>query len=66
MYKDINKMISYIEGEIIKAGYDPYEQLLAYIRTLDARYITRQGNARRLILEIEVHQIAHYISNMKR
>ena len=65
MDKEFTERITYIEGELRRAGYDPYEQLSAFVRTQDERYITRSGDARRLILELELNQLTKYVSHMK-
>ena len=41
----MNRIIAAIE----EAGYVPYDQLRAYLKTWDDRYITRHGNARAMI-----------------
>ena len=61
MNREFWKKITYIEHELSSAGYDPYAQLSAYIETGDTRYITRQGNARQLILELDTDMLAAYL-----
>ena len=61
MNQEFWRKITYIEREISDAGYDPYAQLTAYIRTGDTRYITRRGNARQLILELDTTVLADYL-----
>lgn len=58
------RKIRYIIEEIRSAGYDPYAQLSGFVRTRDVRYITRRGNARSLILELDFVQVQDYLSCM--
>lgn len=60
--KDNNQTIDYIVSCIRAAGYDPYAQLYGYINTGNECYITRQGDARRLIKKVEVSQLKNYIA----
>ena len=65
MDKETWSKITYIENEIRSAGYDPYAQLSWFIQTNDARYITRQGNARQLVLELDMGALTEYVMRMK-
>lgn len=62
--KEFEEKITYIVGELRSAGYDPYAQLSGFIRTQDDRYITRRGNARSLILEIDLNLLRQYMMQM--
>ena len=53
--------VEYIISTLRDAGYDPYEQLYAYAITGNETYITRQGNARRIISSIEREKLIEYI-----
>ena len=44
-----------------EAGYNPYDQLYAYLETGLDTYITRKGNARTLVAEIDRDQLWAYI-----
>lgn len=55
--KDIENIITIIK----EAGYNPYEQLYAYLRTGNDAYITRKGNARELVAELDNQNIWEYI-----
>lgn len=46
---------------IQEAGYNPYEQLNAYLQTGLDTYITRKGNARALVSDIDKEQLWAYI-----
>ena len=55
--KDIECIISALRD----AGYDPYEQLYAYAITRNETFITRKGDARRIISSIEREELIEYI-----
>lgn len=57
--------ISEIVSAIKEAGYDPYEQLVGYLKTGQEYYITRTRNARSLIKSLEREQIQQYVSELK-
>ena len=46
---------------IKEAGYEPYDQLYAYVTTGNNSYITRKGNARALVAELDRDRIWNYI-----
>lgn len=60
--KDNNQTIEYIASCIRAAGYDPYAQIYGYIKTSNECYITRQGDARTLIKEVDASQLKNYIA----
>ncbi len=55
--KDIEHIISILQD----AGYDPYEQLYAYAITGNETFITRKGDARRIISSIGREELIEYI-----
>lgn len=55
--KDIECIISALRD----AGYDPYEQLYAYAITGNETFITRKGDARRIISLIDREKLIEYI-----
>ena len=57
--------IEKIVAAIRQAGYDPYAQLTGFLRTQDARYITRTGNARELIGTLDRSKLKYYVKHMK-
>ena len=65
MDMEFYRKIRYIIEEIRSAGYDPYAQLSGFVRTRDVRYITRRGNARSLIQELDFVQVQNYLSCME-
>lgn len=61
-------LIAQLEGiakSIKEAGLDPYEQITGYIRTGNDRYITRTGNARELIKELDRRVLKEYAAYLK-
>ena len=54
------KLRSVIDS-IASAGYNPYEQIYGYYTTGNDIFITRTGNARTLIREIDRKDLAEYI-----
>lgn len=53
--------IESIISSIREAGYEPYDQLVGYVTTGNASYITRTGNARQQIQMLDVEQIRMHI-----
>lgn len=54
------KLRSVIES-IVSAGYEPYEQIYGYYTTGNDIFITRTGNARILIKEIDRENLTEYL-----
>lgn len=59
-----HEKINYIVSQIQNAGYDPYAQLTGFVSTCDDRYITRKGNARGLIWELDLTLLSEYLKHM--
>ena len=57
--------ISEIVSAIKEAGYDPYEQLVGYLKTEQEYYITRTRNARTLIKTLEPERLQQYVSELQ-
>lgn len=58
------KVLSILNGiadSIKAAGLDPYEQLYGYVTTGNELYITRRGDARKLIQKLDSIDITHFI-----
>ena len=52
--------------EAIKdAGYDPYDQLVGYLKTGEDYYITRKRDARSLIKTLDKEQIETFVCDLK-
>ena len=62
MENEFHQKIEYIVSVLHEAGYDPYEQLYAYLHTGNDTYITRKGDARSLVGEVDREQILDYIA----
>lgn len=56
--------MEHIVASIRSAGYEPYDQLYGYLKTGDETYITRTGDARRQIKELDRGQLAQYIQKL--
>ena len=54
-----------IESAIREVGYDPDLQLMAYVQTQDERYITRNHDARRRIVELDWNLLTEYVNQLK-
>ena len=63
MNYDFNKTVKYIISVLKDAGYNPYEQLYAYVKTGDKTYITRTGNARSLVAVLDRAKLQEYIAS---
>ena len=55
------KDIEYVVNVLYKAGYDPYEQLYAYVHTGNITYITRKGDAREIVANLDREKIMKFI-----
>lgn len=64
--QEFNKTMEHIVSSLKQGGYDPYEQLTGYITTGEAHYITRKGNARELISNLDKLKVKSYVLRMKR
>ncbi len=49
-----------------EAGYNPYDQLYGYITTGEITYITRQGNARKIIEGLDKNELREYVTRAMR
>ena len=68
----INILNARIEEKIIEivnaikgAGYDPYEQLVGYLKTGQDYYITRSNDARSLIKTLDRDKLEKYVLDLK-
>lgn len=64
MEKNRNLLMERIVAAIRDAGYVPYDQLTAFMKTGDDRYITRRDNARALIRDVDEKELQKYLRNM--
>ena len=62
MKDKFKETIDYVVSVLKDAGYDPYDQLYAYLNTGNDTYITRKGDARSLVSELDREQIWDYIA----
>lgn len=61
MKDKFKETIDYVVSVLKDAGYEPYDQLYAYASTGNESYITRKGDARKLIAQLDREQIWNYI-----
>lgn len=66
--KAVNKEIFAIKIEHIitlleEAGYEPYSQLKGYVELGNSSYITRHGNAREKVKELDIRDIKAYLDS---
>ena len=57
--------VSEIVSAIKESGYDPYEQLVGYLKTGQEYYITRTRNARTLIKTLEPERLQQYVNELR-
>lgn len=61
MVTEFEKIMEHIVASIRSAGYEPYDQLYGYLKTGDETYITRTGDARRLVKELDCEHLQQYV-----
>lgn len=61
---EFENIIEHIVASIRSAGYEPYDQLYGYLKTGDETYITRTGDARRLVKELDRERLQKYVNAM--
>ena len=64
--KALAEIMAQVETAIQDAGYDPYEQLVGYLKTGQDYYITRRENARGLIKKVNRCWLNHYVYEILR
>ena len=52
----------FVVNALRAAGYDPYAQLMGYVSTGNAAYITRQGGARTMVRGLDARVILEYLT----
>ena len=60
--KEFTEKIEYIIAKLNEKGYSPYEQLAGYVELNNPEYITRHGNAREKIKELDVEDVRVYLN----
>ena len=61
MKDNFQKDMEHIVAVLREAGYDPYEQLYAYIQTGNCTFITRKGDARDIVVKLDKNRLWEYI-----
>lgn len=64
MKEDYRKKVEYIASVLRDAGYNPHDQLYAYAITGDETYITRQGDARKMVVLLDRGWLLEYLQNI--
>ena len=59
--KNFEMVMDNIVSAMKEAGYEPFEQLVGYVKNGDLAYITRKNDARMLIQNFSREQIIKYI-----
>lgn len=57
-----NEAIIIVIDALKKAGYNPYDQLYGYVSTGELSYITRQGNAREIIAQLDMNDLRDFLN----
>ena len=60
--KSFNENINIVINALRKAGYD---QLYGYVSTGESAYITRQDNARALVLDMDKNELREFLKHMR-
>lgn len=61
MREKFRKEIECIISALRDAGYDPYEQLYAYAITGNETFITRKGDARNMVTNLDREDLIEYV-----
>ena len=61
---EFENIMEHIVASIRSAGYEPYDQLYGYLKTGDETYITRTGDARRLVKQLDCGQLQQYVQTL--
>ena len=56
-----NETVENIISSIKRSGHDPYAQIYGYLTSGNDMYITRTGNARELIKQLDKAQLLAYV-----
>ena len=60
--KLFDEAINIVIDALRKAGYDPYDQLYGYVSTGELSYITRQGNARAIVADLDMNDLREFLN----
>lgn len=66
MTENEKQKLDTISSLLSGAGYDPYDQLSGYVLTGEITYITRKGNARKMMETIDKETISEYLIIIKK
>ena len=65
MDRETGRLLDEIAESIRMAGFKPYDQIIGFLRTGNERYITRTGNAREKIRQIDRKTLKQYAAYLK-
>ena len=65
MDAELDVIMQDIVHAIAEAGYDPYAQLYGYVTKGKEEFITRNGNAREKIKQLNWLEVKEYVENME-
>lgn len=54
-----------IVASLREAGYDPFSQITGYLQTGDLTYITRSGDARQLVSQMDKSLLQEFANNLR-
>ncbi len=57
--------VSAVVAALVAGGYDPFTQLTCFLKTGNARYITREEDARSRAAALDREQLGRYLEQMK-
>ena len=63
--KDVAPELLEVVVALIRAGYEPLNQLEGYLESGDSSYITRQNGARDIIEKIDKKEIRRFLNSNK-
>ena len=61
-----NETVESIISSIKRSGHDPYAQIYGYLTSGNDMYITRTGNARELIKQVDSALLWEYVREMEK
>ena len=64
MKENYRKKVEYIASVLRDAGYNHHNQLYAYAITGDETYITRQGDARKMVVLLDRGWLLEYLQKI--
>jgi len=63
--KQFNETMKQIVYALKERGYNPYEQLIGYVKENEPAYITKHNDARDLIQTLDFNRVKQFVMKMK-